>query len=283
MSFNLDLSFLNDLESYIEDIDVKALEIDPAVQRPEDRTKINRLAKNFTPSGLGTITVSRRSKPERNIVLDGQTRLRVVEKVGAEHGVTALRAEVFEKLTHAQEAALFVTLNDNTKAKATERFRMAVEAGDATSVAIMGLLNSYGFKLATYPSSKAISAVDVMRRIYERSEKQGFEPNTLQLVLITIERAWGGSTEYANKGIMMDALAAVYDEYGDHLVVAEFIERLREAKPQALIHDGQQQATYKKVKPTMGLAEVLVGVYNTNSRGGRRTGKARLWDWGRRK
>jgi hypothetical protein len=283
MAFNLDLSFLNDLDSVIEDIDVKDLEIDPAVQRPEDRTKINRLAKNFTPSGLGTITVSRRIKPIRNIVLDGQTRLRVVEKVGAEHGVTSLRTEVFEKLTHAQEAALFVTLNDNTKAKATERFRMAVEAGEPVSVAISGLLSSYGFVLATYPSNKAVSAVDVMRRIYERSERQDLEPNTLQLVLLTIDRAWGGATEYANKGIMMDALAAVYDEYGDQIVVAEFIDRLRDQKPQVLIHDGQQQATYKKVKPTMGLAEVLVGVYNTDARGRRRTGKSRLWDWGRRK
>jgi len=282
MAFNLDLSFLNDLDSFIEDIDVKDLEIDPAVQRPEDRTKINRLSKNFTPSGLGTITVSRRIKPIRNIVLDGQTRLRVVEKVGADNGVTSLRAEVFEKLTHAQEAALFVTLNDNTKAKATERFRMAVEAGEPISVAINELLTSYGFALATYPSKKAVSAVDVMRRIYVRSEKEEREPNTLQLVLLTIDRAWGGATEYANKGIMMDALAAVFEEYGDHLVVAEFIDRLRDQKPQVLIHDGQQQATFKKVKPVMGLAEVLTGVYNTDARGRRRTGKARLWDWGRR-
>lgn len=283
MAFNLDLSFLDNLSSEIEDIPVEDLEIDPSVQRPLDPNKVSKLFFQFTPKGVGTLAVSRREKPRRNIVLDGQHRHAVLLKKLPEGGPKTVRCEVFENLTKEQEAALFLTLNNTTKPRAVDKFKVAVEAGEKTAVAVMNLLDNYGIKLATYPNVRAVSAVDVMRRIYERSDKRGFEPNTLQLVLLTVERSWGSAGEYAFKGIMLDALAAVYDEYGDNLVVSEFIDRLRECKPRELVYEGQHHASVKKVKPSMGLAEVLVGVYNTDARGRKRTGKSRLWDWGRRK
>jgi hypothetical protein len=282
MAYLLDNAALDELESTIEIIDVEDLEVDPAIQRPLDKNKVRRLFKEFTAAGVGTLAVSRRTKPVRNAVLDGQHRLEVLRLKLAEGGPKAVRCEVFTGLTTEQEAALFLTLNNTTKPRAVDKFKVAVTAGDPTAVAVQKLLESYGLALATYPRNGNISAVDVMRRIYIKSEKRGFEPNTLQLTLLTLERAWGGA-EYSLKGIMLDAVAAMYDEYGDHLNVSEFIERLRDHKPRDLVFDGQHHAAVKKVKPAMGLAEVLVGVYNTDSRGRRRVGKARLWDWGRRR
>lgn len=281
MAYNLDNTTLDELDSSIEVIDVNDLEVDPAIQRPLDMNKVRRLFKEFTPVGVGTLAVSRRSKPTRNIVLDGQHRLEVLRLKLQEDGPKAIRCEVFEGLTIEQEAALFLTLNNTTKPRAVDKFRIAVTAGDPTAVAVQKLLDSYGLVLATYPRNGNISAVDVMRRIYVKSEKKGFEPNTLQLTLLTLERAWEGS-EYSLKGIMLDAVAAMYDEYGDLLNVQEFISRLRDHKPRDLVYDGQHHAAVKKVKPAMGLAEVLVGVYNVDARGRRRQGKSRLWDWRRR-
>lgn len=281
MAYNLDNSALEKLESTIEIIDIDDLVVDPAIQRPLDMNKVRRLYNEFTPAGVGTLAVSRRVKPITNIVLDGQHRLKVLKLKLTEGGPKSVRCEVFTGLNTEQEAVLFLTLNNTTKPRAVDKFKVAVAAGDKTAVAVQQLMEGYGLSLATYPRNGNISAVDVMRRIYLRSEKKGFEPNTLQLTLLTLERAWGGA-EYSLKGIMLDAVAALYDEYGDHLNVSEFIERLRDHKPRDLVFDGQHHAAVKKVKPAMGLAEVLVGVYNVDARGHRRTGKSRLWDWRRR-
>lgn len=282
MAYNLDTTFLDDLESTVEEIPVEDLEIDPKLQRPLDKNKVNRMFKKFTPNGVGTLAVSRRIKPTSNIVIDGQHRREVLRLKLPEGGPKVVRCEVFTGLSKAQEATLFLVLNDATKPRAVDQFRLAVEAEDPTAVAVNNLLNAYGFELATYPRTGNIAAVDVMRRIYVKSEKSGFEPNTLQLTLLIIERSWDGVPGSA-AGIMMDAISAMINEYGDKLDIAEFVARLRDHKAEDLIFEGRHHAKVKNVMPSMGLAEVLVGKYNVDSRGHRRQGKARLWDWGRRK
>lgn len=282
MAYKLDLQFLNNLDSFIEDIPVEDLEVDPSIQRPLDPYKVSRLVKEFTPAGVGTLAVSRRIKPIRNIVLDGQHRHAALLRLISGGGPAKVRCEVFENLSKGQEAALFLTLNNTTKPRAVDKFRVAVEAGESTALAVMELLKAYDIPLATYPSPRQISAVDVMRRIYEKSEKQGYEPNTLQLVLLTVKHAWNGS-DHGYAGIMLSAIGSMYDEYGDNLVVTEFVARLGDHKPLDLILEGRHHASVKQVLPAMGLAEVLVGKYNVDARGRRRTGKSRLWDWGRRR
>jgi hypothetical protein len=281
MSYKVDLSFLDDLESEIVEIAVKDLEIDPKLQRPLDKNRVNAMFKEFTPSGIGTLAVSRRVRPTETIVIDGQHRLEVLRLKLPEGGPEVVRCEAFKNLTPKQEALLFLVLNRSAKVRAVDQFRLAVEAGEPTAVKVKELIDSYGFELATYPRTGNIQCVDVLRRVYEKSEKKDQMPNVLQLVLLTVEKAWRGQ-KGGVAGIMVTALAAIFDEYGDKLNVTEFIERLRDHKPMDLIFQGNQFAGYKKIKPAMGLAEVLVGVYNVDERGHRRQGNKRLWDWRRR-
>lgn len=282
MPYKVDLKFLDDLESFIEEIPVEDLEVDPSLQRPLDANRVRAIFKTFTPKGVGTLAVSRRGKHGGNIVVDGQHRLEVLRLKLPEGGPKTVRCEVFENLTHAQEAALFLTLNHSTKPRAIDQFRVAVEAGEPTAVAVKELLDSYGFQLATFPRTGNIAAVDVMRRIYLNSQKKGYEPNTLQLTLLVVERAWKGAPGSAT-GIMLDAIAAMINEYGEKLNIPEFIARLMDHKPKDLIYEGRQMAGYKKVLPTMGLAEILVGKYNVQADGKMRRGSARLWDWRRKR
>ena len=281
MSYKVDLSFLDDLESEIIEIPVEDLEIDPKLQRPLDKNRVNSMFKEFTPSGIGTLAVSRRTKPTANVVIDGQHRKAVLDLKLPEGGPKTVRCEVFKNLTAKQEALLFLVLNRSAKVRAVDQFRLAVEAAEPTAVKVKELLDAYGFELAIYPRSGNIQCVDVLRRVWERSEKKDQMPNVLQLVLLTVEKAWRGQ-KGSVAGIMVTALAAMFDEYGDKLNVSDFIVRLKDHKPMDLIFQGNQFAGYKKIKPAMGLAEVLVGVYNVDDRGYRRQGKSRLWDWRRR-
>jgi hypothetical protein len=281
MSYKVDLSFLDGLESSIEEIPVKDLEVDPKLQRPLDKNRVNAMFKEFTPSGVGTLAVSRRRNPAQNVVIDGQHRKAVLDLKLQEDGPDTVRCEVFNNLTPEQEALLFLVLNRSAKVRAVDQFRIAIEAGDKTAIEVKQLLDSYGFEVSPYPRAGKVQCVDVLRRVYEESVKKEQEPNTLQLTLLTVARAWQGA-KGSVAGIMLTAIAAIYNEYGDKVNVQEFISRLADHKPMDLIFEGNQFAGVKKVKPAMGLAEVLVGKYNVNDQGHRRQGSKRLSDWRRR-
>jgi hypothetical protein len=274
----LNLSFLDDLDSTIEFLDVEKLTVDPKVQRPEDLNKIRRIYKRFTPSGVGTLLVSRRADGDQ-VVLDGQTRLAVLNRKLKEGGPTQVRCEVFDNLTEEQEAALFVTHNDGTKPRATDRFRITGVAGDKTVREILEIVTNHGYKVSTFPADGSIAAVTAMERIYRISVKNKREPNTLELALIVLKRAYGQDYD-ATRGVVLEGVAAILEEYGSRVDVARLVEKMREIPERAkgLLNEAYSWAKIQKMRPTMALAAVLVFKYNEGARGGRKA----LPEWRRR-
>jgi len=279
MAYTLDLSFLDGLESTIEELDPRKLEIDPKIQRPLDVNKVRKIYNEFTQPGLNVLTVSRRTRPTQLIVVDGQHRWEAVLRRLADYGEPKLiRAEVFDKLTREQEALLFLTLNNGTKPRATDKYNVAVQAGEPVAAAIDQLLNAYGLKVSTFPIDGNVSAVDTLRRIYVTSEKMELEPNLLQVTLVTIAKAWEANS-WSLKGMMFEAIAAIYREYKDLVNTGEFITKLSEKDPKQLVTDALHWSKVRGRTPAMALAEILVEVYNKGHRGDR----YKLADWRRRK
>lgn len=274
----LNLSFLDDLDSTIELLDVDKLIVDPRVQRPEDPNKIRRIYKRFSPSGIGTLLVSRRADGTL-VVLDGQTRLAVLNRKLREGGPTQVRCEVFDDLTEAQEAALFVTYNDGTKPRATDRFRITGVAGDEVVRGILEITKNHGYKIGTFPSDGTIAAVSAMERIYRTSVKNEREPNTLELALIILKRAYGQDYD-ATRGVVLEGIAAVLEEYTSRVDISRLVEKLQEVpeKAHGLIEEAKSWARIQNMRPSMALAAVVVFKYNEGTRGGRRA----LPEWRRR-
>jgi len=277
MAYKLDLSPLKGVKPVLERIRVEDLEIDPSIQRPLDPNKVRKIYNDFAEAGVGVVAVSAR-KNGAMIVLDGQHRRSVLLLKLAEGGPEEVDANVYRDLTKEQEALLFLTLNNTTKPRATDKYRVAVQAGDEVATAIDGVLNTYGMKVSTFPSDGNVSAVETLRRIYVRSEKRGWEPNLLQQAVITITRAWG-QKEWALKGLMFEALAAMYDVYADKLVMSEFITNLAEENPKDLILEALHFARARSRKPSMALAEILGDVWNKHHRGSRRLPEWRHRQW----
>lgn len=278
MVVNLNLDFLDDLKSEIEYLEVDSLSIDPVVQRPEDLNKIRRIFKRFTPSGVGTLLVSRRGDGT-HVVLDGQTRLKVLQRKLREGGPTHVRCEVFENLSEGQEAALFVTYNDSTKPRATDKFRVSGVAGDETVRGILEIIGNHGYKVSTFPADGNISAVTTMERVYRTSVKNNREPNTLELALIVLKRAYGMSYE-ATRGVVLEGVAAVLEEYGSRVDISRLVEKLRDVtdKARGLENEARSWAKIQNMIPSMALAAVVVFKYNEGTRGGRKS----LPEWRRR-
>lgn len=279
MATNLDLSFLDNLKSQIEYLKVRELTVDPEIQRPLDPNKVLRIFNEFTPGGVGTLSVSRRADGSE-VILDGQHRHNVLLKKLPEGGPEQVRCEVFEGLTRKQEAALFLTLNNTTKPRAVDKFKVAGTAGDTNAVAITDILQTRGFSVQHDMGEGHVSAVATLERIYKTSVKAKREPNTLDLVLVIVERSWGYD-RYGTKGVILEGLAAMIEEYGSKLVVTDLIERLREFKggPRALASEAKQLAGLKGLRPQMAVAEILVEFYNKKFR----SEKKQLMTWRRRR
>lgn len=263
MAINMDLSDLMGLDYNIEMLKVTDLEIDPAVQRPEDHNKIVRIFKKFTPAALGLLTVSRRNTG-RLIVLDGQSRLGVLARKLPEGGPEEVECKVFEGLTRKQEAILFNVLNDSTKVRAIDQFRVGAVAENEIVLKINEILNAYQFRVETGKSAGAVGAVAALQRIYTASEKQQKEPNTLTLTVLTVFRAWGNSYD-GMRAIILEGIAAFHDEYGSKVNFDRFVNRLKmfPGGPEGLFTAARQLAANRGMRPAMAVADLLVEkVYN---------------------
>jgi len=278
MAYKIDLSLLDGVEAVTETVAVKDLEIDPRIQRPLDTNKVRKIYREFTPAGVGVLAVSERKNPRQLIVLDGQHRDAVLKKKLTEGGPAEIEAKVYRNLTRAQEAMLFLTLNNTTKPRATDKYRVAVEAGEPVAVAVDELLRVYGLKVSTFPADGNVSAVETLRRVWIRSEDRKWEPNLLQSTIITITKSWGLNT-YGLKGMIIEAIAAMYDQYGDLLNMGDFIDGLREENPKTIVIEALQYARSRGRTPPMATAEILVDVYNKSHRGSRRLGEWRRRKW----
>ena len=277
MAINLDLSDLLGLDYTMETLKVVDLEIDPAVQRPEDHNKIVRIFKKFTPAALGVLSVSRRNTG-RLIVLDGQSRLGVLQRKLPEGGPEEIECKVFDGLTRKQEAMLFNVLNDSTKVRAIDQFRVAAVAENQVVLAINEILNAYQFKVETGKGSGAVAAVAALQRIWTASEKAGKDPNILHLAVLTIFRAWGNSYD-GMRAIILEGVAAFHDEYGSKVNQDRLVNRLKTfpGGPEGLFTAARQNAANRGVRPAMAVADLLVErVYN-------RGNGTKLPQWRRRK
>ena len=263
MAIHLDLSDLMGLDYRIESLSVVDLEIDPSVQRPQNRGKIEKIFKHFTPAALGVLSVSRRNTG-RLILLDGQSRYEALVRKLPEGGPEKVECKVFDGLTRKQEAILFDTLNDSTKVRAIDRFRVAGTAENPTVLAINDILKSYQFKVETGKGTGSVGAVAALQRIYNNSEKQGKEPNTLALAVLTIFRAWGNSYD-GMRAIILEGVAAFHDEYGEKVNFDRFVNRLKlfPGGPEGLFTAARQLAANRGMRPAMAVADLLVEkVYN---------------------
>lgn len=281
MAINLDLSFLKDAKSSIYEVPVEELSVDPRIQRPLDLNRVREVFREFTPAGLGVLIVSYRGDGSY-VVLDGQHRLEVLRRKLPEGGPVEVPCKVFEGLTYEQEALLFLVANNTRKPRAVHKFLIGGEAGDPVVKGIQEIAKSHGYKIDTAVRNGMISAVRALYRIYANSERkrEDGEPNTLELVIKTVKSAWGYDKS-GTKGIVLDALAAMYEEYGSRLVLGNLVEVLNAYPngPDGLVMDGHRWAATRKMRPAMATAQILVDRYN----GTFRAKRAQLPEWRKRK
>src|SRR6188474_1918763 len=129
--------------NFVEEwISVGDLEVDPGIQRAHlDLRKIERMVANFNPAALGVITVSQRNRLTK-IVLDGMHRRQTVSLVTDNTG--KLLCHVFKGLTRAEEAQMFLDLNNGNPVSLLDKFAVRLVAEDPVALEIDKMTKAYG-------------------------------------------------------------------------------------------------------------------------------------------
>lgn len=257
-------------------VKVGELEVDPTIQRDHlDLNKINRMVANYNSAALGIITVSKRNRVTK-IVLDGQHRVQVVSRVTDNTG--ELLCHVFSNLSRAQEAQMFLDLNNGNPVSLLDKFKVRLVAEDPVALEIDRLTKAYGWTIGNSNRTGCIQCVGTVEKIYRASVKAEAEPNWLQIALLLSTHAWGTEKDGVQAAIL-DGLASVAAEYGSDLDIGVLERKLKTypGGPLGLHTDGAQLAALKKGRVAMGVAEQVVDFYNKGARKNRE-----LHQWRRR-
>ena len=143
------------------------LNVDHSYQRDAiNEIRINEMASNWDWVMCGALSVSEREG--KWYVMDGQHRKLAADKRSDIHDLPCM---VFPLESRQREAGAFVGLNSQkTAVGGVDRFKAMIVAGDKTAIGLESVLKSTGHKAAKSGSSKNVSCVMCLWKLFRRDE-----------------------------------------------------------------------------------------------------------------
>lgn len=231
------------------------LMVDHSYQRIPSQNKIDKIAKNFNRSAVGVVTLSIRENNDLYII-DGQHRVEALKKLG--YGDQDLHAIVLFNLTVAQEAELFVTMNDNrTKPKRGDIYRASVQAKDDVAVEIQSVLDQFGLHVAEKPGYKIVRAIGTVHKVHS---KVGVE-KLKETLAVLIEANGDHSTSFQAEYIEAVSCILVHYKDLDKKRLAQSINGLGDPTL-AVLKASTIATTTKPIDKVLSLASMIVDKYN---------------------
>ncbi|MFI7011693.1 DUF6551 family protein [Streptomyces sp. NPDC050145] len=237
---------------------------DPRVNtRPVDKSWVARKFKEgFDERRLGIPQVSAR-EDGTFIWVDGQNRGALCKMAG--RGAVKVRMKVFHGLSLAEEAELFLGLNDNRRVLPLYKFLAEVTAGRPESLEITRIAEKFGWKVSD-SKGNSIAAVSALTAIYRSSPRPG---RTLETVLQLVTDAWG----HAPDGVNAQVLLGIASFINDCPAISEGSLRKKlaqyEGGPSLILGKGRGFRATTGCTVQAGVDQVVRGIYNASRRNGR--------------
>jgi len=245
------------------------LSIDPTIQRPLDDTRVRRMASAFNPDALGALTVSLRPDGSR-VILDGQHRHAVAIAVGYAGKLTCVQ---YDGLEHADEATLFLVLNETKQVQAVDKFRARVIAGEKDAVAIEAIIGEHGWKVSTSKDAYRLSAIAAFEKVYNGAGVRITGGDVLAAnTLHVITASWNGQSNSAHAAII-SSLGKFLGWYGGDVDYKKIVAELSGLKPMNLVGDIKASKEIQHCDMANAGAHLLVNLHNKK----RRTNRLDAW------
>ena len=239
-------------------------------QRPFRRSRGEHLARTFNPAKFGIPVVN--CVEGVFWVIDGQHRLYAYRRQPGVTGDTRVRCEVYDHLSQAEMADLFLGRNDTLNVTSFDRFYVACAAGYKRECAVRAVLDKLDLRVSRSPGSGSISAVGAMLRVNDRA---GVE--FLERALLVLRDAYAGDPEAFSRGALEGvALVLVRHAEVDDVLLVEALVKY----PNGFHGLFRRADTYRERlgRPLPHcVAAAVVDVYNKNQKKSSR--KHRLPGW----
>lgn len=247
-------------EATIEQIRLCDMTVYPEAQRRFKPKWAAELANKFDPQLLGILTLNMRNDGSY-AVINGQHRRAAGQIAG--YNEFAVTCHVYRGLTLAEEAKLFLALNNNRNVAAIDMFVVGVLEGNETSVGVSRVLQEFGIEVGT-GNHLAFMAVRTAKSIFEDSGAVSGE-EAFRTALRIATDAWAGP-ETAKKGYLngtiIHGLALMALMYGPKLDPDSMAAKLKKWDPQGLIGNIRgRRATHQGSSGTVARV-VLTEIYN---------------------
>ncbi|MFC8709352.1 DUF6551 family protein [Streptomyces sp. NPDC057197] len=252
-------------DKQIEAVAPNDVTTDPRVNtRPVDRGWVNRKMRDgYDRKRIGVPTVSARTDGSF-IWLDGQNRGAL--SVAAGHGDTKIDMQVFRGLSLAQEAELFLGLNDNRRVAPIYKFLAEVTAGRKEALEITRIAGQYEWTVSDAGGASNIAAVGALNTVYRSSVPPG---TTLETVLHVVTKAWGHTSDAVNAHMLVGLASVINDAPG--IVHDSLVRKLAavDGGPSSILGKGRGFKSATGCTVSQGVDQVVRSVYNSNRRSGR--------------
>lgn len=258
--------------SKVRPVPVSEMRVPPAevTQRHFKQSQAERYAADFDIDRLGIPVVNRRDGVYW--LLDGQHRIAALKMFFKPQDPGSIDCEVYEDLTDAEAADIFLGRDDRRPISQYEKFRVACTAGHQRETDILRTVEVNGLKVSTTQDVNTVQAVSAMGKVYDTAG-----PKVLGMALRSIKNSYGGDAKSFD-GTLIQALGLVYNRYNDRVSERLMVQRLQ-AVPQGA-RQLMRRAEVLRERTGTGkshcLAAVIVEEYNKSL--GPRAG-ARLPDW----
>jgi hypothetical protein len=191
---------------------------------------------------------------------------------------------VYKGLTLAQEAQMFLDLNYANQPSPLEKHKARVSAEDEQALRIEASVHAYGWAVHPHAATGHVNAINKLYRLDEISQNAPGgpkEPSLLQLVFLTITRAWS-TDRYGSQAVLLEGLGALFNEHGSKIDVDHLVDRLKNYKGGArkLHAEAKQFANTTGGSVSMSLAWLVTEIYN---KGKKNDAKSALPTWRKRR
>ena len=223
-------------------------------QRPLDPGKAKKIANAFDPRAVGRLIVNRRADGILWL-LDGQHRAHAMRQ----RGVDLALCSVFEGLTLAEEARLWVEYNTHHMPRGLALYHGALMAEDPETVEIDRLIRSFGYYVPRSDGGnriRAIAAVGALRYIYRRGSSAG-----ISLTLQICSKAWPEDPR-AIDGKVLQGVFIFTLAYRDEFTLKRLEQRLCVTPLSTLYQQSAAQTSAWGGRGQHNFALALVHAYN---------------------
>lgn len=193
---------------------VKDMQVSSLAQRERKDYRVNQIVAEFDEDKIGTPILS--SRNGHYYIVDGQHR---IEATGIVRGDDSeVQCWVYEGLTEADEAELFLRFNDVLTVSAFDKFKVSVQAGRDDETDIDRIVRAQGLIVTRDKLPGAVRAVGTLGKVYDRDGA-----SALARALGIIRDAYGDSGFEAP---VIDGMGLLCGRYNGELDVPTAIQRL---------------------------------------------------------